>query len=87
MNDAIPKTPQPADTIDPNSVPNLVNDIQYIKDTIEYLGQNLYQLNNTLQYMASGAYLTDESDQIQQQPQVQLPDQSVISIIFISNRI
>jgi hypothetical protein len=56
MTDII-KTIKETQTYNPNEIrPNMLEDIKYTETTIEYIGQNLHQMNSTLNYLASGQY-------------------------------
>lgn len=53
------------DTSEDNSnviKPNMFEDLKFTEDTIEYIGQNVHQMNNTLNYLGSGSYKQPDYD-------------------------
>lgn len=57
------KTIKDTSEADPNLVkPNMLEDLKFTEDTIEYIGQNVHQMNSTLNYLGSGKYKQPDYD-------------------------
>ncbi|CAI2366268.1 unnamed protein product [Moneuplotes crassus] len=53
------KLMDPNSKVEETSVPNLMKDLTYTRDSIEYMGQSINNLNKTLNYLLSGQYAQD----------------------------
>jgi hypothetical protein len=54
--------------------PNMLEDIKYTETTIEYIGQNLHQMNSTLNFLGSGQY----KQPVNSPGEIKLPEEATI---------
>ena len=85
MGEARLKLMDPSSRLEIDSMPDLMTDMKYTQETIEYIGQNMLNVNGTLHYLASGRYLQEAAQNQQAAQQNSLPDLSTIGEIIYVN--